>query len=198
MKPILYIICLLLALTIVYATDQSYCNVTNPVYLIQNVTPAETNFSISCMDSQNITRFDLLCNNGGVVDNISLNATPTYVYNYTTPYYGYNSLCTVTLNDNRSTTTFSIIRQLVQNTVFQVNTCPDTLPATILYLGILFFFLAIVIMCIHFRLGIGGIFGSLAILLYSLFVVGCYTAFGWIFAGIGVMFLLYFGFGRYS
>lgn len=180
------------------ASPVGNCTVSDQTFT-SNTTSVTASFPITCQaNSTGITRFDLSCPLGSSV-NTTFAGITDYTYNYSGSITTTPVLCSVQLNDGIYNGTFSITRLYVASSgVFTPNTCPSELAGVLLYLGMLFFFLAIILLCLYFRLGLIGIMASIAILLYSLFVVGCYPAFGWIFAGVGLGFILYFGLGRYS
>lgn len=175
---------------------------TSPMEIRVNVTDASAISSVKCTV--------VVQSNGSVtLVPMAFKSSTTYNGTYSGPLTNNTFLFSCNATDVYTNTGFSqtialtfplIVPPIINQTatVFTPNTCPADLPGVMLYLGMLFFFLAVVLICLYFRLGIIGIMASIAILLYALFVTGCYPAFGWIFAGVGLGFILYFGLGKYS
>ena len=190
---------MLLVIPFVSAAHDPVCVLNNPYVYTTNQTSYTTNTSVYCSDAHGLTQFNISCDNA-YKDNRTLSST-SFLYNLTTTLNTPTTICNLSIADDSQWIyqTMVLIKIYGDGTgPFQVNSCPSDTPNVMLYVGMLFFFLSIVVIAIVFRVGMVGILGSLALLSYSWFVSGCYAAFGWIFMGIGVILFLYFALGKYS
>jgi hypothetical protein len=99
-------------------------------------------------------------------------------------------------NVNDTVSTF-FVYTAPKTTIFNANSCPATLEGSVLYLGLLAFFVGIIVIALGSRIGMVGMLGSIALIMYSLFMTGCSPVFGLLTFGVGVAFFIYFLFGKY-
>lgn len=197
---LLLLSCMVLFAVPVFADHPPICTINNPYVFETNTSTVISNATIPCSDAHGLYAFNVSCDNAYIY-NSNLAGATSFTFNLTTTLYAPTTICNLSIADNQETFTNTIVLNKVYHNggkVFIVNSCPDDVAGVILYIGLLFFFTTIVIMCAYFRMGLVGLFGSIAIIIYALFITGCYALFGWIFAAIGIMLFLYFAMGKYS
>lgn len=119
------------------------------------------------------------------IEEINYSKIATFVWNYT-PRILSNFTFNVTIDPNQTLN----IPEENQTAVFSVGSCVSNVSSAILL--VVFLILAIFLLFIGFSVPIWGIFGSILLIVLSLYIVGCIGLIGYLIASLGVVLIIYY------